>query len=171
MRYWAVAGIVLAAYLVQTVLGPYLAVGGVVPNVVLMAAVSLGLLFGWPLGLAAGFCGGLLVDLTIGILIGSNALALGIVGFLAGLIEPHVFKDNLLLALIGGSAGSVVGQSIILLFQLIFIQGASLADFQSKLLTSVIYDTLLCLLIYWRIYRHYAFLKPDPRGVIVLRRR
>lgn len=171
MRYWAVSGIVLAAYLVQTVLGPYLQIGGVIPNVVLVVAVTCGLLFGWQVGLAAGFAGGLLVDLTLGVLIGSNALALGTVGFLAGLLEAHVFKDNLLLAALGGVVGSLLGQTFLLVCLLIFGHGVTLAEFRSTLLPSLIYDTLLCLLVYWRIYRHYNYLRPDPRGTIVLRRR
>jgi len=171
MRHWALAGIVLVAYLVQTVLGPYLEIAGVVPNVVLVVAVTCGLLFGWQVGLAAGFAGGLLVDLTLGVLIGSNALALGTVGFLAGLIEPHVFKDNLVLAGLGGSLGSLLGQTFIALCLAVFGHGVTLADFRSTLLPSVIYDTLLCMLVYWRVYRHYNYLRPDPRGTIVLRRR
>ncbi|MBP2019157.1 rod shape-determining protein MreD [Symbiobacterium terraclitae] len=171
MRYWALSGIVLAAYLVQTVLGPYLAIGGVIPNVVLVVAVTCGLLFGWQVGLAAGFAGGLLIDLTLGILIGSHALALGTVGFLAGLIEPHVFKDNPVLAALGGVLGSLLGQSFLALFLFVFGHGVFLAEFRSTLLRSLVYDTLLCLLVYWRIHRRYNYLKPDPRGTIVLRRR
>ncbi len=171
MRYWVLTGIVLAAYLVQSVLGPYLAIAGVVPDVVLAVAVACGLLFGWQVGLAVGFGGGLLIDLTIGQLIGSHALAGGLVGFVAGLVEERVFKDNLLLPLAGGVVGSLLGQTVVLVCLLIFGRSISLAEFGSKLLPSVIYDTVLCMLVYWRIFRLYGFIKPDPRGIIVLRRK
>jgi len=171
MRYWALTAIVLVAYLIQSVLGPYLAIAGVVPNVVLVVAVACGLLFGWQVGLGVGFGGGLLIDLTIGQLIGSHALAGSLVGFVAGLVEERVFKDNLLLPVFGGVIGSALGQTVVLICLTIFGRSISLSEFGGKLLPSLIYDTVLCVFVYWRIFRLYAFIKPDPRGVIVLRRR
>lgn len=171
MRYWVLTLITLVAYLVESVLGPFLAIGGVAPNVVFVVAVSCGLLFGWPVGLGVGFGGGLLIDLTIGQLIGSHALAGSLVGFIAGLVEERVFKDNLLLPLIGGVVGSVVGQAVVVASLLVFGRHVSLAGFSGQLLRSVAYDTVLCALVYWRIFRMYGFIRPDPRGVIVLRRR
>ncbi|OTA40335.1 MAG: hypothetical protein A6D92_19220 [Symbiobacterium thermophilum] len=58
MRYWVLTAITLVAYLVESVLGPFLAIGGVAPNVVFVVAVSCGLLFGWPVGLAWGSAAG-----------------------------------------------------------------------------------------------------------------
>ncbi len=171
MRYWALTAIVLAAYLIQSVLGPFLAIAGVVPNVVLVVAISCGLLFGWQVGLGVGFGGGLLIDLTIGQLIGSHALAGSLVGFVAGLVEERVFKDNLLLPLVGGVVGSLLGQTVIMICLTMFGRRISLAEFGSTLLPSMVYDTVLCILVYWRIFRMYGFLKPDPRGFIVIRRR
>jgi rod shape-determining protein MreD len=171
MRYWALTGILLLSYLIQSVLGPFLAIGGVVPNVVLVVVVSFGLLFGWQVGLGTGFAGGLLIDLTIGQLIGSHALALSLVGLVAGLVEERVFKDNLILAGLGGVVGSLIGQVVMLLCIWLFGRAVSLAEFRSTLLPSVLYDTALCVLVYWRIYRLYGYLRPDPRGTIVLRRR
>nr|PZN73946.1 MAG: rod shape-determining protein MreD [Bacillota bacterium] len=171
MRYWVVAAIVVAAYLVESVLGPFLAIGGAAPNVVFVVGVTLGLLFGWQVGLGAGFAGGLLLDLTVGQLIGSHALAGALVGFVAGLVEERVFKDNLLLPLIGGVVGSVLGQSVVFACLLLFGRHVSLSEFSGRLLPAAAYDTVLCALVYWRVFRLYTFIKPDPRGVIVLRYR
>jgi len=171
MRYWALTAILLVAYLVQSVLGPFLAIAGVVPNVVLVVVVSYGLLFGWRIGLGMGFLGGLLIDLTIGQLIGSHALALGLVGLTGGLVEERVFKDNVLLAVLGGIVGSLIGQVVMLLCIWLFGRSVSLVEFRSTLLPSLIYDTLLCILVYRQIFKLYAYLRPDPRGTIILRRR
>ena len=171
MRYWALAGILLLSYLLQSVMGPFLAIGAVVPNVVLVVVVAFGLLFGWKVGLGAGLIGGLLIDLTIGQLIGSHLLSLGLVGGIVGLVEDRVFKDNLLLAVLGGSIGSVIGQAVMIGCIWLFRRSVSLVDFRETLLPSVLYDTVLCVLVYSRIYKYYRYLRPDPRGTIVLGRR
>lgn len=164
------AGLLLTAFLVQSVLGPFLAIGGVIPNVVLVVVIVYGLLFGWEVGLGAGVVGGLLIDLTIGQLIGSHLLALGLVGLVVGQVEERVFKDNILLAALGGAAGSVVGQLVMMLCIAIFRRSFALVDLRDTLLPAALYDLVLCVLIYGRIYKYYRYLRPDPRGTIVLRR-
>lgn len=170
MRYWVLAGILLLAFLMQSVLGPFLAVRGVVPNVVLVVVVAYGLLFGWQVGLGAGVMGGLLLDLTAGQLIGSHLLSLAVTGLLVGLVEEHVFKDNILLAALGGIVGSLVGQTVMVGCIWLFRRSFALTDFRDTLLPAAIYDMILCILVYGRIYRYYRYLRPDPRGTIVLRR-
>lgn len=171
MRYWALAVILLLSYLVQSVMGPFLAIGGVVPNIVLVVVIVFGLLFGSRVGLAAGIAGGLLIDLTLGQLIGSHLLSLGTVGFVVGQVEDRVFKDNLLLAVLGGVIGSFIGQVVLICCIWLFLRAVSWVDFKETLLPSLVYDTVLCVLIYSRIYKYYRYLRPDPRGTIVLGRR
>ncbi|OTA40336.1 MAG: hypothetical protein A6D92_19225 [Symbiobacterium thermophilum] len=65
----------------------------------------------------------------------------------------------------------MVGQAVVLASLLLFGRHVPLAELSGKLLRSVAYDTVLCVLVYWRIFRMYGFIRPDPRGVIVLRRR
>lgn len=171
MRYWVLACLLLLSFLVQSVLGSFLAIRGIAPNVILVVVVSYGLLFGWQVGGAAGVIGGLLLDLTTGRFIGIHVLSLGIVGFLVGLVEERVFKDNVLLAALGGLVGSLVSQTIVLLTLWLFGWQISLfGSLRSTFLPAAIYDMILCTLIYGRIYKYYRYLRPDPRGTIVLRR-
>lgn len=171
MRYWVLAGILLLAFLVQSVLGSFLAIRGIAPNVLLIVVIAYGLLFGWQVGGAAGVIGGLLLDLTTGRYIGIHVLSLGIVGLALGLVEERVFKDNILLAALGGLLGSLVSQTIVLLALWIFGWQISLVgSLRSTILPAAVYDMILCMLVYGRIYRYYRYLRPDPRGTIVLRR-
>lgn len=171
MRYYVLAGVLLLAFLVQSVLGGFLAIRGIAPNVVLVVVVVYGLLFGWEMGIAAGVLGGLLLDLTTNQLIGSHVLALAAVGLMVGLVEEGVFKDNLLLPLIGGFLGSLVGQIVLVGCIWLFRRSFPLGDLRAALLPTALYDVILCVLVYTRIYKYYRYLRPDPRGTIILRRR
>lgn len=171
MRYYVLAGVLLLAFLVQSVLGGFLAIRGIAPNVVLVVVVVYGLLFGWEMGIAAGVLGGLLLDLTTSQLIGSHVLALAAVGLMVGLVEEGVFKDNLLLPLIGGFLGSLVGQIVLVGCIWLFRRSFPLGDLRAALLPTALYDVILCVLVYTRIYKYYRYLRPDPRGTIILRRR
>ncbi|MFZ5824259.1 MAG: rod shape-determining protein MreD [Bacillota bacterium] len=169
MRYWVLAGILLLAFLVQSVLGHFLAINQIAPNVVLVVVIAYGLLFGPEVGLIAGLLGGLLLDLTFSHYVGLRLLALGSVGLAIGMVEERVFKDNLLLGSIGGLAGSVTGQSIVLIILWIFGRMITLDEVRTLGLAAL-YDMVLCTIIYRALYRNYRYLRPDPRGTIVLRR-
>ncbi|MFZ5817186.1 MAG: rod shape-determining protein MreD [Bacillota bacterium] len=169
MRYWVLTGILLAGFLVQSVLGHFLAIGPASPNLVLVVVIAFALLFGWQIGLGAGVLGGLLLDLVASKYVGIRLLALGSAGLMVGLVEERVFKDNLLLGLLGGFVGSVAGQAIILSVLWGFGQPISLLDLR-QLFYTALYDMLWCLFIYYRLYKNYRYLHPDPRGTIVLRR-
>lgn len=171
MRHWVLAGILLLAFLVQSVFGGYLTIRGIAPNVVLVVVVVYGLLFGWQMGLAAGVLGGLLLDLNTSQLIGSHVLALAAVGLLVGLVEEGVFKDNLILPLAGGIAGSLLGQTILVGCMWLFRRSYPLGDLRAALFPTALYDVILCVLVYTRVYKYYRYLRPDPRGTIILRRR
>ncbi|HLN61283.1 MAG TPA: rod shape-determining protein MreD [Symbiobacteriaceae bacterium] len=171
MRYWVLTGVLILAFLLQSVVSSYLAIGGITPDFLLAVVVTYGLLFGWEVGLVGGVVGGLLIDLIAGRFIGLHVLSYGLVGLVAGLAEARVFKDNILLAPVGGLAGSIVSQTItVLCFWLYGLEVAPLGVLRSTILPAALYDMILTILVYGRIYRYYLYLRPDPRGTIVIRR-
>jgi len=172
MRYWILTGILLLAYLIQSVVAIYLSIGNITPDIVLIVVLSYGLLFGWEVGLIAGVVGGLLVDLTFSRYIGLHILSLGLIGLVAGLVEEKVFKDNQLLAPIAGFVGSLASH-IILMTALAFYgwRFDLLESMRTTIIPSALYDMVVAVIIYGRIYKYYLYLRPDPRGTIVLRRR
>jgi rod shape-determining protein MreD len=80
-------GLLILAFLMQSVVSTYLSISGITPDFLLAIVVSYGLLFGWEVGLAGGVIGGLLIDLIAGRYIGLHVLAYGTVGVVAGLVE------------------------------------------------------------------------------------
>lgn len=171
MRYWVLTGILVLAFLLQSVVSSYLAIKGITPDFLLAVVVTYGLLFGWEVGLAGGVIGGLLIDLIAGRYIGMHVLSYGVVGLVSGIMEVRVFKENLLLAPVGGLIGSAASQMIVVFcFWLYGLEVAPLGALRSTLLPAALYDMVLTILVYGRIYKYYLYLRPDPRGTIVIRR-
>lgn len=88
---------------------------GLVPDLILIIAISYGLLKGPWYGAVLGLTGGLVSDLMAGgSILGVGALARMATGFLAGLLEKTIFKDNLLVPFLSLLAGTLVSETIFL---------------------------------------------------------
>jgi len=99
LRVIAITLVVIFSLVLQATIFAELAHVGltIVPDLVLIIAVSYGLLKGPWYGGIVGLTAGLLSDLYAGGLIGVGALNKMLSGFLAGLLEKTIFKDNLLI--------------------------------------------------------------------------
>ncbi|NMA55399.1 MAG: rod shape-determining protein MreD [Firmicutes bacterium] len=96
-RFLLILGIMIGILLVQSTLLYKFRPLGVRPDLILALVGSTALLNGWPQGLFWGAIGGLLEDLITGSLPGSHALAKSTTGFVLGLLEGKVFKENMFL--------------------------------------------------------------------------
>jgi|SRR5712692_623406 len=70
---------------------------GLHPDLTLLSVISWSLLRGSREGMSWGFIGGLALDLLSGVPLGLNALLLTLAGYLAGLGEATVFRNNVIL--------------------------------------------------------------------------
>jgi rod shape-determining protein MreD len=127
---------------------------GLVPDLVLILVVSYGLLKGPWYGAAIGLAAGLVGDLAAGGLIGIGALAKSITGFLAGLLEKTIFKDNLLVPALSLLAGTIIAETIFLVVNAALNQyfGGFFA-LMPRLLAMALYNAILAPPIYHQFYR------------------
>ncbi len=79
-----VSAVVFAAAMLQAVIVSSLVIGGGAPDLLLVVAVSLGLLRGSIAGAVSGFAGGLVIDLLTLDTLGVTSLVLTLAGFWAG---------------------------------------------------------------------------------------
>lgn len=100
--------------LIQASLIPLVAFHGIEPDLLLIAVTSAGILRGREVGVSIGFFAGTLQDLASGGIIGSNALAKMLTGFVAGRLERKVFKENIFLPIIA-TVGATLLHSFIFL--------------------------------------------------------
>jgi rod shape-determining protein MreD len=84
LRYIAYATVALLLSVATVVLVPFIAIEGIVPDVMLIWAIWVALNEGQMIGMIAGFGAGLLFDVVSADVIGSNALAKVIAVFIAG---------------------------------------------------------------------------------------
>lgn len=137
--------LLLAAVVLQTAFFPYFAYEGVVPNVVLLVVVAAALTRGPELAAGLGFAGGLLIDLTppADHLAGRWALALMLVGYLAGRVRPDAGRSAAA-ALATVAAASFVGTSLFALSGLVLGDGAPIGPEALRvILVALLYDLLL----------------------------
>jgi len=97
MRYIAYAVIAMILSVVHVVILKYIAVQSVTPDLLLILVVWAALSEGQFIGMLVGFGAGILYDVTSGDVLGSNALAKTVAGFVAG----YFYKENLAMVTIG----------------------------------------------------------------------
>lgn len=89
--------VLIGTLIVQVTVLPLIAVGGVRPDLLLLVVVSSGLLLGREQGVGTGFFAGLLQDLASGNIFGVSVLSKTAAGYVSGMMERKVFKENVLL--------------------------------------------------------------------------
>lgn len=172
MRYGSLFAVVLSAVIFQTTVAPYLTIHQVTPHALLATVVTLGLLFGLEIGLMAGLVGGLLFDLVFGRFVGLSVLSLGLAGLMAGLVEHRVYKENWLIPLLGGAFTTLVHEGLTLAILAFFgVSIQALVSLRQIALPAMVYNSVVTLAIYAYTYRHYGYLRPNPRGQISIVRR
>lgn len=97
MRYFIITIIVLTNFLIESTVLHHLSVFDVTLNTSLIIIVCLALLAGKKTGSVLGLVIGLLEDIVFYDVIGVHALIYFLIGYLVGLTDKKVFKENLFL--------------------------------------------------------------------------
>ena len=149
LRAAAVGALVCFAVVAQVVVFRYVAIDGVVPNLalvrVVVTAIDRGPQYAASLGLAAG----LLLDLAppADHVAGRWALALVVVGYLAGRVRQDARSSTLTAVLVVG-AGSFVGTSLYAFSGVLLNDGTLPVEEMLRIIvTSVLWDLLLAPLL------------------------
>lgn len=139
----------VGAMLLQVGLAPYLAVGGVVPNFLLLVVVTIALTTGPNEGAVVGFVAGLVFDLLGTAAVGPMALVLTLAGFVAGLLHEAMFAEGWLLPLtVLGITALASEVAYGLLLSLLGIGDGFWAALLTKMLPGAVYNTALALFVY-----------------------
>ncbi|KAF1085628.1 rod shape-determining protein MreD [Sporotomaculum syntrophicum] len=146
---------VLLAFILQTAAFNYIAIYGIKPDLVLILVILNGFLRGPREGAFLGFAAGILQDLVSGGYFGLNALTKMTSGYLAGLGEGRLYRDNRVIAAgltwICTLGAQLVFQFLLLLVNVSVPVPAALAY---VILPTAFYNALVVLLIYGYFYRY-----------------
>lgn len=155
----AVAALMLLALAAQVSVLPHLAWRGVVPDLCLLVVVGVALALGPRAGMVAGFGGGLLLDLAppADHLAGRWALALVLVGYLAGLAQSRSLPALSTTAAVAATS-SFVGTSVFALTGMLLGEVTlGIPELLGVVVGSVLYDVLAGLVVVpavWRLLMH-----------------
>lgn len=91
---------ILCLFLFQSTWSTLFSIGGIRPNLLIIATASLGFLGGKRTGIYAGFFSGLLVDVVFRSVYGMNALIYMYIGFACGSFKKVLFPKDIKLPLL-----------------------------------------------------------------------
>lgn len=144
--------IVILNLILQSTVFQWFKIYGVLPNTSLILVISFAIYSGKNKGAMIGFFVGILHDIVFGRTIGLNALVFMITGYLVGLMDQKIFKDNLIIPFTLTALATIFYETINLL--LIFLLGYRIELFnviKKMLIAEVIYNSILSLIIYFYV--------------------
>ena len=104
--------LLLLSLVVHTTLLPSVRIAGVMPDLMLLVALSAGLEAGPSYGAAVGFASGMLADLVLPTPLGLSALVFTLIGYAVGLAKAGLIRDvwwfPVIVAFVASSAGEGV---------------------------------------------------------------
>ncbi len=160
-RWLPTALAILAALAAQVALAPHLALGGSVPNLLLLVVVTLAFVRGAGSGLYGGFFAGLALDLIGTGPVGAWAMVLALTGYATGMAAANVFAEGWLLPTTVAALASLVAETAYALHLALLGQGATFWDsLTGRALPEAVYTAVLALLAYPWLVR---FLRREPR--------
>jgi len=148
--------IIILNLILQSTVFQWIKIYGVLPNTALILVVSLSIYNGKNNGAIIGFCIGILQDIIFGRIIGSNALIFMLIGYLVGLMDQKIFKENLIIPFVLTALATVFYETINLL--LIFSLGYRIELFnvlKKMLIAEVIYNSILSPFIYFYVSKFF----------------
>ncbi len=152
MRLIIISLIIILNLILQSTVFQWFEIYGVVPNTALILVISFSIYLGKNKGATLGFFVGLLQDIILGRIIGLNAFMFMIIGYVVGLMDQKIFKENLLIPFILTAVGTLFYETINLL--LIFLLGYKIELFdiiKKMLFIEVLYNSIFSPFIYFYV--------------------
>lgn len=154
MRFVVILLLSLLGLTLQGTFLTHLRLFGVLPDLVLILVVCYALLKGATEGAIVGFFCGLLADVFTGSLLGVNALSKMLIGYLVGLTEEKVFKENPWVAVVALAITTIFDNLLLFLCYKAFavLPNLGIMGFIQVLWPTIIYNSFLALFIYLGLY-------------------
>ncbi|NLV89834.1 MAG: rod shape-determining protein MreD [Tissierellia bacterium] len=141
--------VVLVNLILQTTIFPYISVFGVEPNLALLAVISMAIFKGRFYGSFLGLTLGIIQDILFSPVLGVNSFILFFAGYLVGLLESKIIKDNLFIPILLSILGTIYYNFTYYIFMFFLSKNISFISFtRHVLLIETIYNCVLAIPIY-----------------------
>ncbi len=137
------AVLIIGLYAAQTSLLTYLDYNGVSANLMLAVVVSTAFLRGHFIGVAMGFCVGLLQDLTTGDFFGCTTFAYMTIGLIFGKLSERFVKDQFLVPILATPVATVIYFFMMMTFILMLGYPIDVAASIEKILVPLIFYQII----------------------------
>jgi len=149
MRYFILVFLPILALFLQTTLFRSNTIQGAIPDMVLVLVIFHAIFNGARKGTIYGVLCGLLEDLYIGRFIGINSISKGITAYIIGKLQANVFKENLLVGIIGVIGGTILNSGVLFILSLTSFEVFNLdRSILINVLYQGIYNTMIAIPMY-----------------------
>ncbi len=141
--------VVLINFLLQSSILPYISVLGVVPNTALIIIICVALYKGRYYGGFVGLVIGIVQDIVFSPVIGVNAFIYFFAGYLVGLVENKLTKENILIPILFSILGTIYYNFSYYIFMFFLSRDIPFLSFAKDILIiETIYNGILSIPIY-----------------------
>jgi rod shape-determining protein MreD len=148
--------VTIAAVLLQIIIAPHIAIGGVVPNIVLVAVVLVAMRSEVISATIVGFVLGLVFDLATSGPVGGMSLVMALLSYGVSSFRKDIFQDNwvmqVIVLLLAAFAGELLHN---VLYSIIGYDTDFLSSLLRRALPGALYDSLVGLILF-PILQHFA---------------
>ena len=142
--------IIIICFILQSTLFQYLALAGIVPNLLLIVTLSFGLMRGRREGMLVGFFSGLLIDVFFGQVLGPYAFIYMTMGYINGFFHRIYYVEDVLLPMITIAVNDFIFNVIV---YIIFFLLRNRLDFGEYLINIILPEMLYTMLVTLFFYK------------------
>ena len=156
---------IFVCFILQATLFSQFTVGGIRPNLLMIAVASLGFWGGKRTGIYAGFFSGALLDISFGYFYGLNAMLYMYAGYFCGYLKKYIYSKDIKMPLLF-IAGSDLTYSLVYYFLVFVLRGNFHFAFYLKnlILPEMVYTTIMACLIYPLLHMMMMYLDRKEKG-------
>lgn len=148
-RYKATVIASIVAVLLQIIIAPNIAIGGVVPNFLLVLVVVTAITYGSTRACVLGFILGLVFDLIGAGPVGVMSLVLALLGYMVGAVNKSMFSDGWVIPIITLAIAAFIGETLYgLVLTIIGYETSFFVSLVSRMLPGALYDTIFGLILF-----------------------
>lgn len=158
-------------YYLQSNFFSWFNIAGVMPNLFVIFVLFIGLFSSATMGTIYGMSIGIVLDFLLGSRIGIYAVALGIIGFLAGVFDKNFSKDSRMTIMFMVLGSTIIFEVLNYLLNYIFLStNIEIIRFIIILAVEVIYNLILTIILYPLLQKSGYYIEDEYKGNKILTR-
>lgn len=140
---------IVFCFLLQTILFPNLAIGGIIPNILLILTVATAYMQGRVKGLYMGLICGLLTDLMGGGLLGLYGIVYMAIGYVNGIASKIYYRDDFVMPVLLIGASNFMSGFMVYVFEFLLKSKLNVGFYLRRIiLPETLYTVLVSVVLY-----------------------